>query len=246
MKVRSGVARMMFDLAKAEIALVAAVLGGGALVLGFVALAGAVLEGETARLDDAVLLALRARGDVSDPIGPAWLEETARDLTALGSTSVVLIIVGVSAGYLFLAARRHAALLVLVSVLGGMLLNHALKFGFARPRPEIVSPLAQVFSASFPSGHAAAAAAAYLTLGALLARTAASTRQTKLFFVGVAVLLTFVVGVTRVYLGLHYPTDVAAGWCIGAAWAMFCWAAALYLQRRGEVERSDGLVSTKS
>jgi undecaprenyl-diphosphatase len=245
MKLQSSVVRMAFDLAKAEIALLAAVLGAGALVLGFVVLAGAVLEGETARLDDAVLLALRSMGDVSDPIGPAWLEETARDLTALGSTSVVLIIVGASAGYLFLSAKRHAALLLLVSVLGGMLLNHALKFGFARPRPEIVAPLAQVFTASFPSGHAAASAAAYLTLGALLARTAAVTKPTKLFFVGFAVLLTFVVGVTRVYLGLHYPTDVAAGWCIGAAWAMFCWAAALYLQRRGEVERPHGLVSTE-
>ena len=81
--------------------------------------------------------------------------------------------------------------------------------------------------------------------GALLARTAALTKLTKLFFVGIAVLVTFVVGVTRVYLGLHYPTDVAAGWCIGAAWAMFCWAAALYLQRRGEVERPNGLVSTE-
>jgi undecaprenyl-diphosphatase len=228
---------VVVELAKAEIALVAAVLGGGALLLGFVVLADAVLEGQTAKLDDAVLLALRMKGDVSDPIGPVWLEETARDLTALGSTSVILIIVGASAGYLLLLAKRRAALLLLVCVLGGMLLNHMLKFAFARPRPEIVAPLAQVFSASFPSGHAAASAAAYLTLAALLARTALHTKQTKLFFVGLAVFLTFIVGVTRVYLGLHYPTDVAAGWCIGAAWAMFCWAAALYLQRRGDVER---------
>ncbi len=236
MKFRSSVVRGVVELAKAEIALVAAVLGGGALVFGFLVLAGAVLQGETAGLDDAVLLALRTKGDVSDPIGPIWLEETARDLTALGSTSVILIIVSASAVYLLLLAKRRAALLLVVCVFGGMLLNHALKFAFARPRPEIVAPLAQVFSASFPSGHAAAAAAAYLTLAALLARTALHTRQMKLFFVGIAVLLTFVVGVTRVYLGLHYPTDVAAGWCIGAAWAMFCWAAALYLQRHGDVE----------
>jgi undecaprenyl-diphosphatase len=175
--------------------------------------------------------------DLANPIGPPWLEEAARDLTSLGSTSVLGIIVFASAGYLLLAGKRHAALLVLAAELGGVLLSNTLKAGFARPRPDIVPHLARVFTASFPSSHATVSAAVYLTLGTLLARTVAETRHTKLFFVGVAVVLTLIVGSTRVYLGLHYPSDVMAGWCIGAAWAMICWAVALYLQRRGQVER---------
>jgi undecaprenyl-diphosphatase len=234
---QSSVARAVLTLAKAEIALVAAVLIGAALLLAFGLLAEEVLAGDTAALDRGLLLALRASGDLADPIGPAWLEEAARDLTALGSTWVLGIIVVTSAGYLFFSGKWHAGLLLVAAVVGGVLLSHALKLGFARPRPDIVPHLARVFTASFPSSHAAVSAAVYLTLGVLLARTVAQSRRTKLYFVGVAVLLTLVIGTTRVYLGLHYPTDVMAGWCIGAAWAMICWAVALYLQRQGGVER---------
>jgi undecaprenyl-diphosphatase len=230
-------ARAVLALAKAEIGLVGAVLIGGMLLLGFGVLADEVTEGGTADFDRAVLLALRDSGDPANPIGPPWLEEAARDLTALGSTWVLGIIVVLSASYLFLVRKRHAGLLVLAAVIGGALLSHMLKLGFARPRPDIVPQLARVFTASFPSSHAAVSAAVYLTLGVLLARTAAVSVRMKIYFVAVAVVLTLVIGVTRVYLGLHYPSDVMAGWCIGAAWAMLCWAAALYLQRRGEVER---------
>jgi undecaprenyl-diphosphatase len=229
-------ARAVVARAKNEIGLIAVVLGGAAFLLGFGLLAEEVLEGDTSRLDEDVLRALRTSGDLADPIGPRWLEEVARDLTALGSTSVIGIIVAASAGYLFFARKSHAAFLLLASVFGGVVLSNLLKFGFARPRPEMVEPLARVFTASFPSSHATVSAAVYLTIGALLARTVAQTRHAKLYFVALAVLITILVGTTRVYLGVHYPTDVMAGWCVGAAWALFCWAAALYLQRRGEVE----------
>jgi undecaprenyl-diphosphatase len=237
MSVDLSVARAVLQLARAEIALVAAVLIGAVLLLGFGLLADAVVEGGTAEFDRAMLLALRTSGDLADPIGPAWLEEAARDLTALGSTAVLGILVLASASYLFFAGKSHAGLLMFAAVIGGVALSNVLKAGFARPRPEIVPHLARVFTLSFPSSHAALSAAVYLTLGVLLARTVAETRQTKLYVVTVAVLLTLTVGVSRVYLGLHYPTDVIAGWCVGAAWAMICWSVALYLQRRGEVER---------
>ena len=126
-------------------------------------------------------------------------------------------------GYLLLAGKCAAAWLMLAAVVGGTGLNDLLKFAFARPRPELAGPAARVFTSSFPSGHAALSAITYLTLGAFLARTQAS-RPTRIYFLSLALILTFIVGVSRVYLGVHYPTDVLAGWCIGAAWAMACWA----------------------
>jgi undecaprenyl-diphosphatase len=220
---------------KAEIAPLAALLGGAALALGFGLLAEAVMTGTTTGLDRDVLLALRMNADPADPIGPPWLEEAARDLTALGSNAVLGIVVLASVVYLVFVGKSKVALLLVASLVGGIVLVSALKIGFARPRPDIVPPLARVFTASFPSSHAALSAAVYLTLGALLARIV-EPRQIKLFFVGLAVCLTLIVGLSRVYLGLHYPTDVIAGWCVGAAWAMICWSVALYLQRRGGIE----------
>ena len=224
----------MLEWVKAEIAPLAALLGAATFGLGFGLLAEDVFEGSTAVLDRDLLLALRSSADLSDPLGPPWLEEAAGDLTSLGSHSVLGLIVLASALCLLFGGKGRAALLVLAAVAGGVLLVTALKIGFARPRPDIVPALARVFSTSFPSSHAALSAAVYLTLGALFARIAAA-RPMKVYLVTLAVFLTVVVGVSRVYLGLHYPTDVLAGWCVGAAWAMLCWAIALYLQSRGRL-----------
>ena len=116
------------------------------------------------------------------------------------------------------------------AVAGGMLISHLLKLLFARPRPEIEHAV-QVFTPSFPSGHATLSAVTFLTLAALLSRVR-TRRRVKIYFVSVAVILTVIVGVSRIYLGVHYPTDVLAGWCIGSAWAIACWAMAVWLQAR--------------
>ena len=118
-----------------------------------------------------------------------------------------------------MAGKRGAAFLVVVAVVGGMLLSTGLKLGFERPRPDLVPHGARVYTASFPSGHAMLSAVTYLTLGALLARVQ-ERRRVKAFFIGLAVVLTLLVGVSRVYLGVHWPSDVLAGWCVGAAWAV--------------------------
>jgi len=209
----------------------AALLLLAGLLLAFVELADEVTDGDTHAFDRAVLLALRASGDNSDPVGPAWLEAAFRDITALGGTAVLTIVTLVMLGYLLLAGRRATALLVTVAVGGGVLLSNLLKAAFERPRPDLVSHLVDINSLSFPSGHAMMSTVTWLTLGALLA-TVQSTRRMKVYVLAVGATLAVLVGVSRVYLGVHWPTDVLAGWCIGAAWALGCWLVAGWLQRR--------------
>jgi undecaprenyl-diphosphatase len=210
--------------------LIAAGLAGS-----FLALASEVLEGETLGFDKAILLALRDPTDPANPIGPLWLEIMMKDLTALGSITILALITAAVAGYLLVSGKRAAALLVLVSIGGGTLLSNLFKHVFARPRPDFIAHSVDVYTASFPSSHAMLSAVTYLTLGALLARVEANRRST-VYVVSVAILLTLLVGCRRLYLGVHYPTDVLAGWVVGSAWAILCWTVAAWLQRRGQVE----------
>lgn len=187
--------------------------------------------------DTEILLAFRKAGQPDNPIGPAWLEGAMRDITSLGSASVLLLITAAMIVYLLLIRRPGAALLMFVAVAGGQLLSSVLKFDIDRPRPDLVSHLADVASLSFPSGHAMLSAVTYLTLGSMAARVLPG-RTTKIYVLGLAVLTTVVVGISRIYLGLHWPSDVLAGWCAGFAWAMLCWLAARFLQRW--LGRADG------
>lgn len=202
---------------------------------GFLKLAGEVLEGDTFRFDRVILLALRNPANLADPIGPSWVEEVARDLTGLGGHAILGLVTLATIAYLAMTRRRGAALLVIAAIGGGMIASALLKIGFERPRPDLVPHGARVYTASFPSGHAMLSAVTYLTLGALLARIH-RPRRVKLFFLGLAVALTMLVGASRIFLGVHWPSDVLAGWCLGAAWAGLCWYAALLLQRKGQVE----------
>jgi undecaprenyl-diphosphatase len=223
----------------AEFAVLAALAVAAAALLGFFVLVDEVVEGEMHAFDQAVLLALRNPADPQDPIGPWWLEVMIRDLTALGSTTVLALITTAVVGYLLIDGKRATALFVIVAVLGGAIVSFLLKQLFARPRPELVAHLVDVHTLSFPSSHAMLSATTFLTLGALLARV--QTRPAlKAYLLGLAVVLMLLVGASRVYLGVHWPTDVLAGWCAGAAWAMICLAVMLWLQRRGNVEKSDG------
>ena len=201
----------------------------------FLSVADGVTEGEPGHLDAWALRSLREPGRPSDPLGPRWLEVAARDVTALGGYTVLTLLVASVVGYLLLARHYPVALLVLAAALGGLLLSNLLKGLYDRPRPDLVPHLVYVSTESFPSGHAMLSAVVYLTLGALLARLAEGW-WTRVYFVAMAVALTVLVGVSRVYLGVHYPTDVVAGWSAGLAWAVLCWVVARYLQRRGVVE----------
>ncbi len=220
------------------LALWAIILLTAGMLLGFGMIAAEVMEGDTGTFDRVVLLALRNPADLSDPIGPAWVEEMARDITSLGSVAVLVLVSAAVIGFLGLIRKRAAALLVLVSVGGGALLSTLLKLGFARPRPELVPHAVQVYTTSFPSGHAMLSAVTYLTLGALLTRVQLR-RRVKTYLLTLAVILTLLIGLSRIYLGVHWPTDVLAGWCVGAAWAMLCWLVTLWLQHRGQMEPPD-------
>lgn len=203
------------------------------LILAFLRIADEVVEGETEAFDNAILLLFRDPTNVDQIIGPVWVHEMIRDITALGSFALLgLIVVGVCI-CLLLLRRRSEALLVVISVLGGTLISTLLKMGYDRPRPELTS-MSHQFTSSFPSGHAMLSAVTFLTLGALLARLA-PTRALRIYAFATAIFLTLIVGFSRVYMGVHYPSDVLAGWCLGAAWALLCSAAALLLQRWGKL-----------
>lgn len=208
------------------------IAGGLWLVM---ALADEIREGGHFRLDREILLLFREPDDPSEPIGPYWLESAVRDVTALGGTTIISMVTLATAGFLMLSGKRNAAVLVLASIVGAVVLSYAIKAGIERPRPELFPHGVEVYTASFPSGHATGSAATYLTLGALLARLQPQ-RRLKIYLMAVAVLLTLMIGLSRLYLGVHWPSDVLAGWTLGACWALLCWTVARQLQREDDIE----------
>ena len=171
-------------------------------VWAFVEIADEVREGEIQHFDDWAIKSLRSKENPAEPVGPGWLKEVGRDITALGGHAVLSLMVLAVALYLWMQKAYHALWLVLIASVGGMLLSGALKRFFSRPRPALVEHLTEVYTSSFPSGHSMLSAAIYLTLGVLLARLV-KERRIKVFFIIVAIFLTFIVGLSRVYMGVH-------------------------------------------
>jgi undecaprenyl-diphosphatase len=232
MKLRTKLARSWSGFRKANPELLwvlLAILGGAC---GFIMVAWAVRKGVTQKFDEGLLL------DMSEISGPVWLEEMGRDLTALGGFAALCLLIVIVCGYLLICRKYRALALVLAATLGGLVLNGLLKERFDRPRPKVVPYKSQVWTSSFPSGHSLNSAVIYLTLGSLLA-SLVERRRLKVYFLSVGLLLTILVGVSRVYMGVHYPTDVLAGWCAGLSWALLCSLVGRWLEQRGAVERVD-------
>ncbi|CCV09065.1 Phosphoesterase PA-phosphatase related (fragment) [Mesorhizobium metallidurans STM 2683] len=190
-------------------------------VLVFLALASLVIRNWTADFDRAILLIMRNPTDLADPIGPTWFEELMRDVTGLGGLGLLTFVTLTVAGFLALSGSLRNAIAVILAVGSGVILSSLLKYGFDRPRPDLVAYGTRIYTSSFPSGHAFMAATVYFTLGIMLARKFEPLRL-RVFIMAISMLVTFAVGASRLYLGVHWPTDVIAGWSIGAGWALFC------------------------
>ncbi len=205
----------------------------------FIEIAAVVADGGAFAFERSVLLAMRNPADVSDPLGPAWVEEMMRDFTALGGVGLLALLTLATIGYLSLRGMRKAAAFVFIAVVGGLLLSLSLKAGFARPRPDLVPHGSIVFTKSFPSGHSMLAAVVFLSCGALLASVHQALRI-RVYILGWAAMLAVLVGLSRIYLGVHWPSDVVAGWAAGAAWSAVCWLTARWLQEHGRIEVDRG------
>jgi undecaprenyl-diphosphatase len=187
----------------------------------FVEIAENVVEGDARYFDTAILMALHR----SDFTNLDWFIEFVRDISGLGGLGVLTLLVSASVIFLVISNNLRTAIFVALATISGAVLSSLLKLGFDRPRPDLIPHLTHVYSASFPSGHAMVSAVVYLTLGTLLTRVV-SGFWAKVFIMAVVVLLTGLICLSRLYLGVHWPSDVLAGWAAGAGWALMWWTVA--------------------
>ena len=213
--------------------IVLAVLAG---TLIFISIANDVVEGETQHFDNYILKSLREPGDVSQPIFPDWVTNAMEDITSLGSATIIVLFTVIVIGYLLIQKKYYWLWFVLIATIGGAILVWGLKEFIGRTRPTVVTHLLEEKSLSFPSGHSMMSAIVYLTQAALLSRIQ-ENKKAKIYIIAIALLLTFLIGISRVYIGVHYPTDVLAGWVAGISWALLCWYVASILERKRKLSR---------
>lgn len=218
-----------------EMRLVVAFVVVSLVLLGTVHLGSEIREDGTSSFDRWMILALRQPGDLGRPIGPAWLRPVFVDITALGGVTALTLLTATVIGYLLVARKFGTAALLAAATISGTLIGQVLKFTFARVRPTIVPRFVDIHTLSYPSGHAVNSAVVFLTLGALLAR-AEPIRRMRVYIVAVAMLVTILIGFSRVYVGVHWPTDVIAGWAVGGSWALLWSAIMIRLQHTHRVE----------
>jgi undecaprenyl-diphosphatase len=194
-------------------------------LIAFLALANHVQSGKTQAFDEAVIRWMGAHHT-------SGLDALMLEITALGTGTVVMMIVAVAGLFLVLTSHKYSAILLLASAAGGIVLNGVLKIGFNRPRPAIFLPEVHTVSSSFPSGHAMSAAIVYSTVAYLAARLH-KRRWARWLVMTAAFVVIALIAVSRLYLGVHYPSDVVAGLAIGLAWAGFCMATLEAIQKFG-------------
>lgn len=222
---------MLFNLAKKEVKVFVALF---IVIFGtwiFIEISDEVIEGSTQDFDEMVLTTLRQGETYEIPRGPEWLESSVRDITSLGGGTILILLTFTVFGYLLLQKNYKMAFLFFFAIAGGALIGFYLKDVIARERPTIVLQLYPASNPSFPSGHSMMSVVFYLTLGALLARIQ-QRRIIRIYIISISLFLALLIGLSRIYIGVHYPTDVLGGWSIGLAWASLCWFLAWLLQRK--------------
>ena len=221
--------RRAITVARAEFA----ALGALAIVtLGtvtFVEIADDMTEADGEAFDQMVLRWMQPVA--GQPRGPWWLHEAAADITSLGGIAVLTLFAVVALGMLLILRKWLSALLLLIGLAGGVALSEGLKALFQRERPPAAFQAVETLNASFPSGHALLSTVFYLTVAVMMTR-AFPRRRLKAYVLGVGMVFALMVGLTRVYLGAHWASDVMAGWCVGAAWAMALWLVSYAVERR--------------
>lgn len=205
-----------------------AVIGG--LVFAFIKIGRAVSGNETSGFDETILLALRDAPD--DPIGPPSLTAAVMHISALGSGAVTGLIVLITTLFFVVSKHYRYALLMIACSLGTLAGMALLKDFYERERPTVVTHIDPPGGHSFPSGHSMISAALYMTLAVLIARTL-QTRRQRVFVVAMGAIMMMLIGLTRLYLGVHYPTDVLAGWTAGLLWALVCGLLVERIGKRG-------------
>lgn len=225
---RDRLARLI-RFARAEVGALAALLVITLGIMTFIEVADDMTEADGQAFDQAVLHWVQPVP--GDPRGPWWLHEAAADLTSLGGISVLTLFAAIAFTFLMIQRKRLSAALLVIGLTGGVTLSEGLKALFERARPPAAFQAVETLNASFPSGHALLSTVFYLTLGVMLTR-AFRQKRLKAFVLGAAILIALLIGLTRVYLGAHWASDVMAGWSVGAAWAMALWLVAYAVQRR--------------
>jgi undecaprenyl-diphosphatase len=189
---------------------------------GFIEIADEVIEGSTGHFDRWAVRMLRDPNDPSVPIGPAWMASVGRDITGLGGVAILTLFILASTGFLAISRAYRTMWVLVISTSTGIVASMLLKQWFARPRPDVVPALDHVYTSSFPSGHSMMSTLVYLTLGVLIGPVLKHF-WLRFYVMSLAILLAVLVGLSRVYMGVHYPTDVLAGWAAGLVWALTCW-----------------------
>lgn len=221
--------RRAITVARTEFAALSALLIIGLGISVFADLAEDMREGDGQAFDQWVLHWMQPVA--GQPRGPWWLHEAAGDITSLGGVAVLTLLALVAIGFLLILKKRLSAVLLIVGLAGGVVLSEGLKALFERERPPSVYQAVETLNASFPSGHALLSTVFYLTVAVMMTR-AFPRRRLKAYVLGVGMVFALLVGLTRIYLGAHWTTDVLAGWSIGAAWAMALWLVSYAIERR--------------
>lgn len=219
------------DLLKSDKKIILVILFVAFALYMFIEISSEMAEGELTSIDNIILQALRNPQNPKELLGPKALLGFMQAVSYLGGVYALSAVSAATALMFALRKRFRTCLLFIMSVTSGSAIMVLLKYFFDRPRPDVVPHLGEFSLGSYPSGHSMVSAIVYLTIGALLARSTKSLKLRTIYAL-LAGLLVFLIGISRAFLGVHYPSDILAGWCAGVVWAAASYLLARFLLRK--------------